>query len=191
MPPSFLLKLLDNQKVFVRHGKLLTASLWLQSQMAAMICLYEDSELRKRCIIDNGRHLPTELGQATILKLEHLSSESLRREFSRCFISSMSEQLQDDIKMIPLYRDAMAHGYISLRQQIIGPKTEGVFWSPRSSNNRDNTLSSLYGHRPEGTFLVISLSALAFNQEIKRICRIMDFIATKLKDWDIVYPVFA
>ena len=191
MPPEFLLQLLNSQKAFVRHGKLLTASLWLQSQMVAAICLYDSPELRNRCIADNGKHLPAELGKATIQKLENLSSESLRKKFLRCFDYSMSEQLQGDIAHIPLYRDALAHGYLSLRQQIIGPKSEGVFWSPRFSRTRHETLNSLYGPRPDGTFLVVSLSTLAFKEEIERICRVMDFIALKLKDWDIHYPVFA
>ena len=191
MPPQFLLQLLNTQKPFVRHGKLLTASLWLQSQMVGAICLHDSPELRDRCTIDNGRHLPTELGRATIRKLETLSSETLRREFSRCFGASMSEQLQDDLARVPLCRDALSHGYLSLRQQIIGPRPEGVFWSPRSANARADTLGALYGPRPDDTFVVVSLSGEAFMTEIKRVCRVMDFIALKLKDWDIHYPVFA
>ena len=38
MPSHFLLYLLNEQPTFVRHGKLLTASLWLQSQMVAAVC---------------------------------------------------------------------------------------------------------------------------------------------------------
>ena len=191
MPPQFLLQLLNTQKPFVRHGKLLTASLWLQSQMVGVICLHDSPELRDHCAIDNGRHLPAELGKATIHKLETLSSETLRREFSRCFGSSMSEQLQDDIARVPLCRDALSHGYLSLRQQIIGPQPEGVFWSPRSSGARADTLGALYGPRPEDKFLIVGLSGEAFMAEIERVCRVMDFIARKLTDWDIPYPVFA
>ena len=103
----------------------------------------------------------------------------------------MSEGLHEDVNRVPLCRDAMAHGYLSLRQQIIGPQSEGVFWSPRASRVRDETLQSLYGPRAEGTFLVVSLSREAFNAESSRICRVMDFIAQRLKDWEIHYPVFA
>ena len=191
MPPSFLLKLLNQQPVFVRHGKLLTALIWLQSQMIGAICLHESSDLRRRCKKDNGKHLPTALGQATIVKLENLSSESLRKEFRRCFQSSMSTQLQDDLATVPFYRDALSHGYISLRQLIIGPEPESIFWSPRSSSTRNKMLESLYGPRPDNTFLRLSLSELAFQEEIDRICRLMDFIALILKDWEIPYPVFA
>ena len=191
MPRAFLLKLLKNQDVFVRHGKLLTASLWLQSQMVGIICLHDSAELRHRCTVDHGRHLPDELGKATLRKLEHLSSESLRREFLRCFGSAVSEGLHEDVTLVPLCRDAMAHGYLSLRQQIIGPQSEGVFWSPRPSRVRDETLRSLYGSPADGSFLVVSLSRAAFNAEIARICRVMDFIALRLKDWAIPYPVFA
>ena len=191
MPPQYLLKLLNSQKPFVRHGKLLTASLWLQSQMVGAICLHDSPELRNRCTIDNGRHLPMELGKATIRKLETLSSETLRREFARCFGSSVSERLQDDLARAPLCRDALSHGYLSLRQQIIGPQPEGVFWSPRSSRERSDTLRALYGLRPEGTFLIVSLSREAFMAEIERISIVMGFIALKLTDWYIPYPVFA
>ena len=191
MPPAFLMKLLKSQDVFVRHGRLLTASLWLESQMVGMICLHDSAELRNRCTVDHGKHLPDELGKATLRKLEHLSSESLRREFLRCFGSAMSEGLHEDVNRVPLCRDAMAHGYLSLRQQIIGPQSEGVFWSPRASRVRDATLESLYGPRADGTFLVVSLSGEAFNAEISRLCRVMDFIAQRLKDWAIHYPVFA
>ena len=191
MPPAFLLKLLKTQDVFVRHGRLLTASLWLQSQMVGMICLHDSAGLRHRCTVDHGKHLPDELGRATLRRLENLSSESLRREFLRCFGSAMSEALRDDVTRVPLCRDAMAHGYLSLRQQIIGPQSEGVFWSPRASRARDETLQSLYGPRAEDTFVVVSLSREDFTAEISRICRVMDFIAQRLKGWAIHYPVFA
>ena len=191
MPPAFLLKLLKSQDAFIRHGRLLTASVWLQSQMVGVICLHDSEDLRDRCTVENGRHLPGELGKATLRKLEELSSESLRREFMQRFQNAMSEQLREDVTVVPLYRDALAHGYLSLRQQIIGPQSEGVFWSPRSSRVRDEALGSLYGPRSEDTFLVVSLSEPAFKEELTRICRVMDFIALKLKDWGIHYPVFA
>ena len=63
MPPHFLLYLLNEQVGFVRRSKLMMASLWLQSQMVAAICLEEDPDLRERCKADHGRHLPRELGR--------------------------------------------------------------------------------------------------------------------------------
>ena len=42
MTVSFLLYLLNEKEGFDRHGKLLTASLWLQSQMVGLICLHDD-----------------------------------------------------------------------------------------------------------------------------------------------------
>ena len=45
MPPAFLLKLLKSQDAFVRHGRLMTACVWLQSQMVGVICLHSE-ELR-------------------------------------------------------------------------------------------------------------------------------------------------
>ena len=191
MPPHFLLTLLGSQAPFVRHGKLLTASLWLQSQMVGAICLHDSAELRERCTVDHGKHLPAELGRATIRMLEDWSSERLRKEFLRCFGSSMPERLHDDLIRIALVRDALAHGYLSLRQHIIGPNPDGIFWSPRSSRLREQTLDAVVGPRPDDTFLVISLSESAFRQEVTRICRVMDFIASTIKDWDIPYPVFA
>ena len=55
MPPSFLLYLLNEKEGLARLGKLLTASLWLQSQMVALICLEDSPELRDRCTVENGR----------------------------------------------------------------------------------------------------------------------------------------
>ncbi len=191
MPPHFLLYLLNEQPTFVRHGKLLTASLWLQSQMVAAVCLYDSPELRERCTIDNGRHLPSELTRATTIKLEALSSESLRREFARCFQPRLSEQLRNDLALIPLSRDALSHGYLSLLRQIIGPEADSIPWSPRPSPERTKTLEGLAGPRPENTVFSFKLSEAAFKEEIERICRVMDFIASELKDWNIHYPVFA
>ena len=191
MPPMFLMKLLDKQPFFVRHSKLLTASLWLQSQMVGAICLQEDPALRERCTIENGRHLPAELGQATLQKLEKLSSESLRREFHKCFHNLMSEPLQTDLETAIIFRDALAHGYISHMQHLAGEQKDHLFWLPRSSNSRDNTLESMFGPRNNGPFLRLRLSEADFRTEIERICRLMDFIAARVKEWDMPYPVFA
>ena len=191
MPSRFLLQLLDKQQFFVRHSKLLTASLWLQSQMAGAICLQDDADLRERCTVDNGRHLPTELGQATIKNLEDLSSESLRKEFHRCFHTSMSDELLNDLETVVIFRDALSHGYISLMQQIVGGEQQHLFWSPRPSRSRDTTLEALFGSRDKGPFLRLSLSPQSFEGEIERICRLMDFIALRVNEWGIPYPVFA
>ena len=191
MPPRFLLQLLDKQQFFVRHGKLLTASLWLQSQMAGAICLQDDADLRERCTVDHGRHLPTELGRATTKKLEHLSSESLRKEFHRCFHTSMSDELLNDLQTVVIFRDALSHGYISLLDQIINSGREHLFWSPRPSPSRDITLKEIFGSRDKGPFLRLSLSPQSFKAELERISRLMDFIALRVKEWGIPYPVFA
>ena len=191
MPPMFLLKLLEKQPFFVRHSKLLTASLWLQSQMVGAICLQEDPALREMCLIENGRHMPAELGRATIQKLERLSSESLRKEFHECFHTLMSEQLQNDLETVVIFRDALAHGYISHMQHIAGEQKDHLFWSPRSSSSRDSTLDSMFGPRSAGPFLRLKLSESEFRAEIERICRLMDFIASRVKEWGMHYPVFA
>lgn len=192
MPPDFLVKTLYQEPGLVRHGQLLMASLWLQSQMAGLICLHDDAELLARCRIENGRHLPTEVGRATLDMLETLSSESLRREFERRFRSKLSDQLKEDLEWIPIYRDALSHGYVSLRQQVIGELQEKVFWSPRRSQARDKKLERLLGRpRRDGTYVAIELGRIEFETGIERICRIMDFIALELKGMDIHYPVFA
>ena len=190
MPPAFFLKLLNTRDAFVRHGRLSTACVWLQSQMVGLICLHDSEELRDRCAEDDLSHLPEELCKATIQKLENWSSETLRKEFVRCFGSEMSEQLEIDVTFVTFYRDALAHGYLSLRQQIIGPEPEGVFWSPHSRKLRDKLLAAAFGPRPEGAHLILNLSEKAFNDKIARICRLMDFIALKLKAWDFPYPMF-
>ena len=189
MPPSFLLYLLNEKEGLARLGKLVTASLWLQSQMVALICLQDNPELRDRCTVDNGRHLPNELLHATTKKLEDLSSESLRKAFLERFSSQMSEELQRDLERVSLGRDALAHGYVSLFRQII--ETGGIPWSPRPSRGRDEVLNRVVGRRPENTFFLLSLSNPGFEEEIARICRVMDFIASAVKQWDIPYPVFA
>ena len=192
MPSDFLLKLMYQEVSFVRHSQLLMASLWLQSQMAGLICLYDSPELLARCTVEHGRHLPTELGRATLHMLEYYSSESLCKEFMRRFRSTMSVLLREDLEWIPIYRDALSHGYVSLRQQIVGSLQEKIFWSPRRAKARDKKLERLLGYpRPDDSFFAISLSKMEFEQGIERICRLMDFIALRLKEWDIPYPVFA
>lgn len=191
MPPHFLLYLLNEQPILVRHAKLLTASLWLQSQMAAAICLHESPDLRKRCKIDNGRHLPAELGRATITKLGKLSSESLRSKFTQCFRPWISAELQSDLDQVPLVRDVLSHGYLSLVQQIIAPKQDQIAWLPRLSSHRKKALEALVGSRQDDGFVAFQLSEDTFKEEIERICRVMDFIASRTKTWDIYYPVFA
>ena len=169
MPPSFLLYLLNEKEVFARHGKLLTAALWLQSQMVALICLQDSPELRNLSKIDNGRHLPAALSRATISKLEELSSESLRTVFLQYFRSEMSEELRSDLEKVTLSRDALAHGYVSLFRQITGE--DNIAWSPRPSTKRSEVLDRVVGHRPENTFFSFSLSDSHFQEEIARICR--------------------
>lgn len=189
MPPSFLLYLLNEKEGFERLGKLLSAALWLQSQMVALICLQDSPELRIRCTVDNGRHLPDELLRAATKKLEELSSESLRKAFLERFSSQMSEELKIDLARVSLGRDALAHGYVSLFRQIMEPG--GIPWSPRPSPGRDVVLDRVAGPRPENSFFLLSLSDPDFEDEIARICRVMDFIASVVKQWEIPYPVFA
>ena len=189
MPPSFLLYLLNEKEGFARMGKLLTASLWLQSQMVSVICLQDSPELRQRCTIDNGRHLPNELLHATTKGLEELSSESLRTAFLQQFRSEMTEELQRDLERVSLGRDALAHGYVSLFRQI--SEKASIPWSPRPSRERNEVLDRLAGPRPTDTFFSLSLSDPDFEEEISRICRVMDFIASTVKKWDIPYAVFA
>ena len=189
MPPHFLLYVLNEKEGFARFGKLVTATLWLQSQMVALICLYEDAELRKLKDVDHGRYLPGALRGAATKKLEALSSEPLRKEFLRCFDSQLTPSLRNDLDGVILDRDGLSHGYVSLFSQITGPGA--VTWAPRSSSSRDAVLSRVLGEPMEGTVLAFSLSADAFEEVIARICRIMDFIASALKEWDIPYAVFA
>lgn len=189
MPPSFLLYLLNEKDGLARHGKLLTAALWLQSQMAALICLQESPELRERCTVENGRHLPNELLRATTAKLEDLSSESLKYAFIDHFGEGLPLDLKDDLEKVTLARDALAHGYLSLIPQIMGEGS--IAWSPRPSRKRDEVLDRAAGPRPADSFFTLSLSDHSFDEEIARICRIMDFIASKVTEWDIPYPVFA
>ena len=95
MPPMFLLQLLDKQPFFVRHSKLLTASLWLQSQMVGAICLQEDPALRERCTIENGRHMPAELGRSQYRKagapILRISSPGISQVFSHHDVRATAE----------------------------------------------------------------------------------------------------
>ena len=192
MSPDFLHKLLNERPVFERHGKLLTAVLWLQSQMIGLIHLHEDQALRERCLADNGSQLPYELGVATLHALETLSSESLRTKFLKCFGSSMSKELKMDLAVIMLYRDGLCHGYLSLMQQFIGPHKESVHWSPRPTPSRNEVLKQLTGRdRPSDSYFPINLSELEYDEHIKKVCNMMDFVASQLERWDIPFPTFA
>ena len=189
MPPHFLLYLLNEKEVFGRHGKLLTAALWLQSQMVSLICLHDSPELRELSTVDHGRHFPFELARAAIVKLEELSSERLRTEFLERFRDEMSQELQEELVRVTLSRDALAHGYLSLFRQIAGE--DNIAWSPRASSKRGAEMDEVWGPRPANTYFALSLSDSAFEEEIARICRVMDFIASQLKQWDIPYAVFS
>ena len=65
----FLLYVLNEKEEFARYGKLLTATMWLQSQMVALISLKEKPELRALQTVDNGRHFPAAVAQAATEKL--------------------------------------------------------------------------------------------------------------------------
>ena len=160
MPPSFLLYLLNEKDGLARHGKLLTAELWLQSQMVALICLQDSTDLRDRCTIDNGRHLPSELLRATTKRLEELSSDSLRAAFLERFGSQMAEELQSDLDMVSLGRDALAHGYVSLFRQITD-KTD-IPWSPRPSRSKDKVIERVTGPRRDNAFISIQTIGFRF-----------------------------
>ena len=187
MPPHFLLYLLNEKDGFARLGKLVAATLWLQSQVAALICINEDVELRLLNIAEHGRGFPAALRTATSKKLEDLSSESLRREFERCFGSRMTEDLKSDLEKATLSRDGLFHGRVALFSQLLGPGE--VTWTPRRSAARDEVIARAVG--PTNGTLNLALTAQTFDEEISRICRIMDFIASVLKQWNIHYPVFA
>ena len=189
MPPHFLLYLLNEKEGFARYGKLVAATFWLQSQMVALICVNEDEKLRQLNTVENGRHFPGALRVAATEKLKTLSSEPLRKEFLRCFGSQMTPDLQSDLEEVILERDGLSHGYVSLLSQIIG--SGELSWTPRSSQSRDRVINRVVGQTSEGGMLMFNLSAETFQEEISRICRIMDFIASTLKQWDIHYPVFA
>lgn len=189
MPSHFLLYILNEKEGLVRFGKLVTASLWLQSQMAALLCIEERPSLRDLHSTENGRHFPRALHLAASKKLKTLSSERLRKKFLRSFESRMSKELKEDLEMVIVSRDGLAHGYVSLFSQI--PGTGPVLWSPRSSRRRDAALGSEASGRQNDAVLALDLSAESFQESIDRICRVMDFIASVLKQWGIHYPVFA
>ena len=188
MPANFLLYLLNEKEGFVRLGKLVTATLWLQSQMVALICVNENAELRRQHTVDHGKGFPAALHNAATRKLEVLSSESLRREFTRCFHSQMSVDVRSDLERVSLDRDGLIHGYVALFNQITGPGV--VLWAPHRSPSRDAALTKVVGNQ-QPDILAFNLSADAYQEEIERICRKMDFIASVLKQWDIPYMVFA
>ena len=137
MTVSFLLYLLNEKEGFDRHGKLLTASLWLQSQMVGLICLHDDPQLRALYKVDNGRHFPFRLHEAAIKRLETLSSGSLRKEFLERFGEELTTELEDDLEWALVDRDALAHGYVSLFRQLSGKPQ--IMWSP--NDQRSPTLS--------------------------------------------------
>ena len=192
MPSHFLLYLLNEQPLFARFGKLATASLWLQSQMAAAIAIDENPQLKSLITEDHGKHFPGALAAAATKKLETLSSESLRTTFINQFGHFMTAEIQSDLRRVILARDALAHGYLSLFRQIIGPEPDSIIWQPRSSEERKKLLKQLVGQQlsDEGV-VMMSLSEDAFAEQIGLMCRIMDFIASLLKRWDGHYPVFA
>lgn len=189
MPPHFLLYLLNEQAGFVRRSKLMMATMWLQSQMAASICLAEDPDLRRRCKADHCKHLPKELGQATIRRLEALSSENLRRRFVDLFGEFMPDDLTTDVAGVTLMRDSLSHGYVSLFWQILG--SEEIMWLPRTSAPKKKILEDAVGPLMQDSVLTLPLSEEGFKKEIERTCRVMDFIASVVKGWDIPYYAFA
>ena len=195
MPPHFLMYLLNEKQGLARHGKLLTATLWLQSQMVALVCLYENSELLQLAQVEHGRYFPYELARVATSRLEDLSSESLRQKFLECFGSEMSDVLKGDLASVILDRDVLSHGYVSLFQHIDSEAAAtgdvGIAWSPRPNRKREEFLESVAGPRPPNTYFRLSLSDRAFADEIEKIGRVMDFIASKVTGWGIPYPVFA
>ena len=192
MPSHFLLYLLNEQPLFARFGKLVTASLWLQSQMAAAIAIDENPDLKKLIDEEHGKNFPSALAAAAVKKLETLTSESLRTTFINRFGHLMTADIQTDLRKVILVRDALAHGYLSLFRQIVGPEPDAIIWQPRSSEERQKLLQQLVGHPVSGDGAVMmSLSEDAFIEQIELMCRIMDFIASLLKRWGGHYPVFA
>ena len=183
MTVSFLLYLLNEKEGFDRHGKLLTASLWLQSQMVGLICLHDDPQLRALYKVDNGRHFPFRLHEASIKRLETLSSGSLRKEFLERFEKELTTELEDDLEWALVDRDALAHGYVSLFRQLSGKPQ--IIWSPKPNAVREEFLQKTVGPRPDSTYFGISLETLDFEDRLRRICRLMDFIASRVKKWDI------
>ena len=188
MTVSFLLYLLNEKEGFDRHGKLLTASLWLQSQMVGLICLDDDPDLKALYKVDNGRHFPYRLHEAAIKRLETLSSGSLRKEFLERFGEGLTTELEDDLEWALVDRDALAHGYLSLFRQLDG--NPEIAWSPRPNAVRAEFLQKNVGPRPANTYFGISLETIEYEDRLRRICRVMNFVASKLKEWDIEPAVF-
>ena len=183
MTISYLLYLLNEKEGFDHHGKLLTASLWLQSQMVGLICLYDDPQLRALFKVDNGRHFPFRLHEAAIKRLETLSSGSLRNEFLERFGQELTTELQDDLEWALVDRDALAHGYVSLFRQLSGKPQ--IVWSPKPNATREEFLQKTAGPRPDNTYFGLSLETLDFEDRLRRICRLMDFIGSRVKEWGI------
>ena len=188
MTVSFLLYLLNEKEVFERHGKLLTASLWLQSQMVGLICLHDDPDLRALHKVDSGRHFPFRLHEAAIKRLETLSSGSLHKEFLERFGAELTTELADDLDWALVDRDALAHGHLSLFRQLDG--NPHIAWSPKPSAVREEFLQKAAGPRPANTYFGISLETVEYEDRLRRMCRLMDFITSKVKGWDIEPAVF-
>ena len=98
MPSHFLLYLLNEQPLFARFGKLATASLRLQSQMAAAIAIDESPQLKSLITEEHGKHFPGALAAAATKKLETLSSESLRTTFINQFGHFMTAENQSNLR---------------------------------------------------------------------------------------------
>ena len=191
MPPHFLLYLLAEQPEFVRHAKLSVAAAWMLSQMAAAICLKNDSQLREACLADNTRHMPTLLITTVTKKLREVSADSLRRQFFIAFERELTPELRTDIEQATVLRDALAHGYLPLLSQIIA-EHGNIVWTPRLTKERETILEGLMGSSvPKGGSVVIQLSPDLYKRHIEQVCRVMDFIATQVNKWGLPYAVFA
>ncbi len=191
MPPHFLLYLLNERLPMVRYGKLAAAHLWLQSQMAAAICLHQSEELRELYTVENGQRFPYALAEAAAKKLEKLSSESLRREFTSCFRSEITKAgIRKDIEAVCVLRDTLAHGYVSLFQAIV-EEDSGVLWSPRASGDKMRVLREMAGPPPPNAAFRLRLTQEAFEDEVERVCRVMDFIASMGKKRGLDYVLVA
>ena len=188
MTVSFLLYLLNEKEVFDRYGKLLTASLWLQSQMVGLISLYDDSGLRALYEVENGRYFPYRLHEAATKRLETLSSGSLRKEFLDRFGAELTTELAEDLDWVLIDRDALAHGHVALFRQLDG--NPHIAWSPKPNAVREEFLQKTAGPRPSNTYFAISLETAEYEDRLRRICRVMDFIASKVKGWGIEPAVF-
>ena len=59
------------------------------------------------------------------------------------------------------------------------------------SRRRNELLYKLVGPPPAVTYFLFALKDPAFGEEIERICRVIDFIASVVKQWGIPYAAFA